>query len=171
MDSEMAKMMAQLGQYKKQLDHEAGPIPPNKAQTQQLQKLESKLSNMEGQVKVVRQEEQANVGNAAESAQLLQKERQLVEEEGVARDQMQAAKAVAQAKAEPKKPEPQDEQHADNNEESVMLSLVRCSPHCGSSLLGLPLPFALFFNLRSPSAPAINCTIQTKRPAKFVSSD
>jgi len=104
MDKEMAKMMAEMAQYKKNLDHEAGPLPPDAAQTKQLKQLESKFANMEGQVTVVREEEQANQGNAAETSKLLQKERQLVEQEGVAKDQMQAAQATAKVNAAPKQP-------------------------------------------------------------------
>jgi hypothetical protein len=74
---------------------------------------------MEGQVTVVREEEQANQGNAAETSKLFQKERQLVEQERVAKDQMQAAEATAKVNAAPKQP---PVQQASNTEVQTALA-------------------------------------------------
>merc|ERR1719502_329283 len=90
----MAKLMAEMGQYKAQMAAEAkkNGFP---VQDPSIDALKNKMAQMEGEVKVVREEEKANRGNAAQTAQLLAQERQLVQQEAAAKTQIAAAQATA----------------------------------------------------------------------------
>merc|ERR1711934_1001714 len=90
--------MAEMAQYKAQMAAEArkNGFP---VKDPSVDALKNKMAQMEGEVKVVREEEKANQGNAAQTAQLLAKERQLVQQEAAAKTQMAAAQATAAAAA------------------------------------------------------------------------
>jgi hypothetical protein len=95
---DMAKMMAEMAEYKKemaQVQKSTGIAPVQ--DTAALAGLRNKMAQMEGEVKVVREEEKSSRGNAAQTAQLLAKERQLVQEESAAKTQIAAAQATAAA--------------------------------------------------------------------------